>query len=152
MKSKVDYLTYVSSPHSITNYQRVLYYIEVCDSEGRTRFPRPRDAALHLLCKDPGRDDDDEVIENLTYFHCANDTCVRCPNYKISEAELKLDVYDGVFQYASSIKFHTYEKVTRLSNHGSLNDGSTTFHFVYEYEGNMHTRYYLVKKYHWTSF
>ena len=87
MKSKVDYLPYVSSPHSITNYQRVLYYIEVCDSEGRTRFPRPRDAALHLLWKAPDRDDDDEVLENLTYFHCANDTCVRCPNYKITAAE-----------------------------------------------------------------
>ena len=146
MNQKVDQLQEGSAQHSIANAQRVLYCREVRDSEGNTRFPKPRDAAMHVSCKAPDSGNDDKMLANLTHFHCANIACTRCPDYKIPDAESRLDADDAVFQYASSIKFHTYEKGTRCSHHGSLNDGSTSCHFVDDCEGKIQTRDQLVKK------
>ena len=83
------------------------------------------------------------MLANIMNFQCKNGTCARCPNYKIPEVELKLDADDAVSQYASSIKFHTYEKGMRCSHRGSLDYSSTTCNFVHDCEGKIQTRDHL---------
>jgi hypothetical protein len=87
--------------------ENIQTYIDTVLPSGDCWHEKPRHAIKEIQCP---------TVETCGYphWHCVLQRCVVCPEYQVPFLETQVD------EYAKRIKFHSYCKATKCSDHGDL--------------------------------